>query len=44
MSVMDIRKSYLDRPTDTHADFDKVSRQVQAKGSGWWFRSGFPLQ
>ena len=28
MSVMDILKSYLDRPTDTHQDFDEVARQV----------------
>jgi hypothetical protein len=30
MSVMDILKSYLDRPTDTHQDFDEVARQVPA--------------
>ena len=34
MSVMDILKSYLDRPTDTHADFDEVSRQVPAEDLG----------
>lgn len=28
MSAMDILKSYLDRPTDTHQDFDEVARQV----------------
>lgn len=30
MSVMDILKSYVDRPTDTHQDFDEVARQVPA--------------
>lgn len=30
MSVMDILKSYLERPTDTHQDFDEVARQVPA--------------
>lgn len=28
MSVMDILKSYLERPTDTHQDFDEVAREV----------------
>lgn len=28
MSVTDILKSYLDRPTDTQQDFDDVARQV----------------
>ena len=28
MSVMDILRSYLDRPTDTQQDFDEVARQV----------------
>lgn len=28
MSVMSILQSYLDRPTDTHQDFDDVARQV----------------
>ena len=28
MSVMDILRSYLDRPTDTHQDFDDVAQQV----------------
>lgn len=31
MSVMDILKSYLERPTDTHQDFDEVSRQVPSE-------------
>ena len=36
MSVMDILKSYADRPTDTDQDFDEVSRQIPAGtlGSG----------
>lgn len=34
MSVMDILKSYLDRPTDTHQDFDEVARQVPADALG----------
>src|SRR5512143_1461395 len=36
MSVMDILKSYLERPTDTNQDFDEVARQVPAEtlGSG----------
>ena len=28
MNAMDILKQYLDRPTDTHEDFDEVARQV----------------
>ena len=28
MNAMDILKPYLDRPTDTQADFDEVARQV----------------
>ncbi|MEP6609242.1 MAG: hypothetical protein ABJA83_11255 [Burkholderiaceae bacterium] len=28
MNIMDILKQYADRPTDTHADFDEVARQV----------------
>lgn len=34
MSVMDILKSYVDRPTDTHQDFDEVARQVPAGALG----------
>lgn len=36
MSVMDILKSYLERPTDTNQDFDEVASQVPAEtlGSG----------
>ena len=36
MSVMDILKSYAERPTDTDQDFDEVSRQIPAGtvGSG----------
>lgn len=36
MNVMDILKSYAERPTDTHEDFDEVSRQVapDALGNG----------
>jgi len=44
MSVMDILKSYVDRPTDTHQDFDDVARQVPtealAGGIAGAFRSG----
>ena len=43
MSVMDILKSYADRPTDTDQDFDEVSRQIPAgtlgSGLGDAFRS-----
>ena len=28
MDIADILKQYADRPTDTHTDFDEVSRQV----------------
>jgi hypothetical protein len=31
MSLMDILKSYAERPTDTHQDFDEVARQVPAE-------------
>ena len=36
MSVMDILKAYIDRPTDTQQDFDDVARQVPTEtlGSG----------
>ena len=34
MNVMDILKSYADRPTDTQEDFDEVSRQVPADDLG----------
>ena len=36
MNIMDILKSYAEQPTDTHQDFDTVSRQVppEALGSG----------
>lgn len=36
MSIMDILKSYADRPTDATQDFDEVSRQIPANtlGSG----------
>jgi hypothetical protein len=36
MKVMDILKSYLHRPTDTHQDFDDVAGQDPAAtlGSG----------
>lgn len=41
MSVMDILKSYLDRPTDTHADFDEVARQVPAEDIGGGLAAAF---
>jgi hypothetical protein len=36
MDIADILKQYADRPTDTHADFDEVARQVPSDvlGSG----------
>lgn len=34
MSVMDILNSYLERPTDTHQDFDEVASQVPAAALG----------
>ena len=36
MDIADILKPYADRPTDTHADFDEVARQVppEVLGSG----------
>ena len=41
MSLMDILKSYADRPTDTHADFDEVSRQVPADALGGGIADAF---
>jgi hypothetical protein len=41
MSVMDILKSYVDRPTDTHQDFDEVSRQVPAEALGGGIAEAF---
>ena len=32
--MMDILKSYTDRPSDTQQDFDEVSRQVPADALG----------
>lgn len=34
MSVMDILKSYIDRPTDTRQDFDEVVAQVPTEALG----------
>lgn len=34
MNVMDILKSYAERPTDTQQDFDDVARQVPADALG----------
>lgn len=34
MSVIDILKSYLERPTDTHQDFDEVVAQVPTETLG----------
>jgi hypothetical protein len=34
MSVIDILKSYLERPTDTHQDFDDVASAVPAETLG----------
>ena len=41
MNVMDILKSYVDRPTDTHQDFDEVSRQVPAEALGGGIAEAF---
>jgi hypothetical protein len=34
MSVMDILNFYLQRPTDTHPDFEEVASQVPAAELG----------
>ena len=41
MSVMDILKTYLDRPTDTQQDFDEVARQVPAEALGGGIADAF---
>jgi len=41
MSVMDILKSYLDRPTDAQQDFDEVARQVPAAALGGGIADAF---
>ena len=41
MSVMDILKTYLDRPTDTQQDFDEVARQVPADALGGGIADAF---
>ena len=41
MSLMDILKSYADRPTDTQQDFDEVSRQVPAEALGGGLADAF---
>lgn len=41
MSVMDILKPYVDRPTDTQQDFDEVSRQVPADALGQGLADAF---
>lgn len=41
MSVMDILKSYLERPTDTDQDFDDVARQVPAETLGGGIADAF---
>lgn len=41
MNVMDILKSYADRPTDTHQDFDEVARQVPAEALGGGIADAF---
>ena len=41
MSVMDILKSYAERPTDTQQDFDEVSRQVPADTLGGGLADAF---
>jgi hypothetical protein len=41
MSVMDILKSYAERPTDTHQDFEEVARQVPADTLGQGLAEAF---
>ena len=41
MSVMDILKTYLDRPTDTQQDFDEVARQIPAEALGGGIADAF---
>jgi hypothetical protein len=41
MSVMDILRPYVDRPTDTQQDFDEVSRQVPADALGQGLADAF---
>ncbi|MEO6623350.1 MAG: hypothetical protein ABIN37_00735 [Burkholderiaceae bacterium] len=41
MNVMDILKSYVDRPTDTQQDFDEISRQVPAEALGGGIADAF---
>lgn len=41
MNVMDILKSYADRPTDTHQDFDEVARQVPVEALGGGIADAF---
>jgi hypothetical protein len=41
MNVMDILKSYVDRPTDTQQDFDEVSRDVPQEALGQGLADAF---
>ena len=41
MNVMDILKSYAERPTDTQQDFDEVARQVPADALGGGLADAF---
>jgi hypothetical protein len=41
MSVMDILKSYAERPTDTHQDFEEVASQVPADTLGQGLAEAF---
>lgn len=41
MSLMDILRSYADRPTDTHQDFDEVARQIPTEALAGGLASAF---
>jgi len=42
MSAMDMLKAYVERPIDTHQDFDDVSRQMPTGALGAGQRRCFP--
>mgnify|MGYP000490872524 CR=1 FL=1 len=41
MNVVDILKTYLDRPTDTQQDFDEIAHQVPAEALGGGIADAF---
>ena len=41
MNVMDILRSYAERPTDTHQDFDEVSRELPPEALGQGLAEAF---